>query len=146
MRRYRVAFICTKNAFRSQIAEGFAKALAPDIIEPLSGGSEPAAHVDRLAVEVMSEVGVDVSSARPKSLPDEALGSLDLIVHMGCGPAKTCLNFPGVPSEDWGIPDPTGGIELARTVRDTIKGKVELLAARLRSGRVVAEPEFKLEL
>ena len=146
MRKYKVAFICTKNAFRSQIAEGFAKALAGDIMEPSSGGSEPTDRVDPLAVEVMAESGVDISSSRPKSLPDSFLRSLDLIVQMGCGPVKTCLSFPGVPSEDWGIPDPSGSPEDARAVRDTIKERVVQLAARLRSGKVVAEPEFKLEL
>lgn len=145
MRRYKVAFICTKNAFRSQMAEGFAKALESDVIEPLSGGSEPADQVDPLAVKVMAESGTDISASKPKSLPDEFLRSLDLIVHMGCGPFRLCPNVPGVPSEDWGIPDPTGDLENARHVRDTIKKKVEQLASRLRTGKVVAEPEFRLE-
>ncbi len=143
---YRVAFICTKNAFRSQIAEGFAKALAHDVIEPLSGGSRPADRVDPLAVDVMAESEVDISASRPKSLPDEALRSLDLIVHMGCGIAGTCPNVPGIPSEDWGIPDPGGDLEQARSIRDEIRAKVEQLAARLRSGEVVSKPEFNLEL
>lgn len=146
MRRYRVAFICTKNAFRSQIAEGFAKALAPDVIEPFSGGSEPAGRVDPLAAEAMAESGTDISGSKPKSLPDGFLRSLDLIVHMGCGPVRLCPNVPGVPSEDWGIPDPTGGLENARSVREAIRKKVEQLASRLRTGKVVAEPELRLEL
>lgn len=146
MTRLRVAFICVKNAFRSQIAQGFAESRAADVVEAFSGGSDPADDVDPLAVAVMREVGIDISGRRPKSLPDEILRSLDLIVHMGCGDGVTCLAVPGVPSENWGIEDPGSSIERARQVREQIRAKVDAFAERLRSGMLQPEVELRLDL
>lgn len=146
MKKYRVAFICTKNAFRSQIAQAFAEDRARDVIEAFSGGSAPAAEVDPVAVLIMREVGIDISARRPKSLPDEVLKTLDLIVHMGCGDGVSCLTVPGIPSEDWGIDDPGADIEKGREIRELIRAKVDQLSDRLRSGDVQPEPEFRLDL
>ena len=133
-RRYRVAFICVKNSCRSQMAEAFARHLASDVIDPVSGGTEPAEQVDSGAVEAMKKIGIDISRARPKQLSRETLESLDLVVHMGCGAPGMCLIVPGVPSEDWGVEDPVGKpIEKYREVSDIIEMKVRELAARLRS-------------
>jgi arsenate reductase len=134
-KRYRVAFICVKNSCRSQMAEGFARHLADAVIDPLSGGTEPADRVDQGAVEAMKEVGIDISRERPKQLSTETLQSLDLVVHMGCGAPGMCLTVPGIPSEDWGIEDPVGrSQEKYREVRDIIEKKTRDLAARLESG------------
>lgn len=145
MERYKVAFICVKNAFRSQIAQAFSETLAPDIIEALSGGSAPADAVDPTAVEVMREVGIDISAKRPRSLPEEVLREVDLIVHMGCGDGVSCLAVPGIPSENWGIDDPGSDLGRARATREAIRANVGLLAERLRSGRVHPETEFRLD-
>jgi arsenate reductase len=135
-RRYRVAFICVKNSCRSQMAEAFARHLASDVIEPVSGGTEPAERVDPGAVEAMREIGIDMSEAHPKQLSRETLESLDLVVHMGCGAPGMCLVVPGVPSEDWGIEDPVGkSPEKYREVVRVIEKKIQDLAARLRSGK-----------
>lgn len=146
MRKYRVAFICVKNAFRSQIAQAFAESDAGDLIEARSGGSAPATAVDPAAVAVMREVSIDISARRPKALPDEELRSLDLIVHMGCGDGVICLAAPGVPSEDWEIDDPGSNLDDARRVRDMIRVRVRELADRLRRGEVSPGIEFKLDL
>ncbi len=144
MKRYRVAFICVENAFRSQIAQAFAELRSADVIEAFSGGSAPASTVDPAAVAVMREVGIDISGRRPKSLPDEVLRTLDLIVHMGCGDGVSCLAVLGVPSEDWNIDDPGSDIDKARETRETIRAEVDQLAERLRQGKVQPEVEFKL--
>ncbi len=142
---YRVAFICVKNMSRSQMAEGFAKHLASDVIEPFSGGTDPAERIDPGAVGAMMEVGIDISQARPKQLSAETLQSLDLVIHMGCGLPGTCLTVPGIPSEDWGIEDPVGKpVEEYREVRDIIEAKVRDLAARLISGRIPSIPPSSL--
>jgi arsenate reductase len=136
-RRYHVAFICIKNSCRSQVAEALAKSLAPGIIDPVSGGTDPAEEVDPGAVAAMKELGIDISQARPKQLPAEALASLDLVVHMGCGAPGMCLIVPGIPSEDWGVEDPAGGpAEKYREMVKVIREKVLDLTARLRSGRL----------
>jgi arsenate reductase len=150
-RMYRVAFLCVKNSCRSQMAEVFAQGLAPDVIVPFSGGTEPGDRVDHGAVEVMKELGYDMAGAKPKSLPREVLSSLDLVVHMGCGGPGGCMVVPGIPSEDWGIEDPVGGPrEMYLAVARTIEAKVRDLAVRLRerppsaSEAEVAPPSFTL--
>jgi arsenate reductase len=138
-RRYRVAFICVKNSCRSQMAEAFARHLANDVIDPVSGGTEPVERVDPGAVEAMKEIGIDLSQARPKQLSRETLESLDLVVHMGCGTPGLCLTVPGIPSEDWGIDDPVGkSAEKYREVVRIIEKKIRDLAARLRSGKTLS--------
>jgi arsenate reductase len=139
-RKYHVAFICVKNSCRSQMAEGFARNLASDVIDPFSGGTEPAERVDPGAVEAMKEIGIDISRARPKQLSTETLRSLDLVVHMGCGSPGMCLTVPGVPAEDWGIEDPVGKPkEKYREIRNIIEAKVRDLVTRLRSGRMPSD-------
>jgi len=134
-RKYSVAFICVKNSCRSQMAEAFARHLASDVIDPVSGGTEPAERVDPGAVAAMKEIGIDISRARPKQLSKETLQSLDLVIHMGCGAPGMCLTVPGIPSEDWGIEDPVGkSPEKYREVMGIIEKKIRDLAARLRSG------------
>lgn len=132
-RRYRVAFVCTKNSCRSQMAEAFARKLAPDVIDPLSAGTEPAREVDPNAIEVMREVGIDISDAKPKALTPQEAADLDLVVHMGCG-SQQCLVVPGIPTEEWQIEDPAGkGIDAYRAVRELVRARVIGLAERLRA-------------
>ena len=133
----RVGFMCVHNSCRSQMAEGFAKALGADVMDPVSGGTDTASEVDPLAIAVMAEVSIDISGSMPKRLPPAVAYSLDLVVSMGCGPPDVCPYIPGIPNEDWGIEDPKGkGIETYRRVRGIIRGKVVELVERLRSGRV----------
>jgi arsenate reductase len=66
-KQLKVLFLCTGNSCRSQMAEGWARALKADIIEPYSAGIKPHG-VNPLAVRVMAEVGVDISSQKSKSL------------------------------------------------------------------------------
>ncbi len=122
-----VAFVCTGNSCRSQMAEGFAKAWGGDVMDVYSAGTHPAGKVDPLAVEVMKEAGIDISGQYPKLLSDIP-GSFDVLATMGC--EVECPFVPAKKREDWGIPDPVGKpIEAFRAVRDTIAGKVKELIA-----------------
>lgn len=119
------------------MAEGFARQLASDAIDPVSGGAAPELEVSPLAIAVMQEKGVDISKAVPRQATPEMLGSCDLIVHMGCGSEASCPSFPGIPTENWGIEDPKGGtIGDYRLARDRIESKVLDLARRARAGRI----------
>ena len=132
-RRYRVAFICIKNSCRSQMAEAFARRYAEDIIEPFSTGPEPAVALDPEAVAVMKEVGIDISSQRPKLLPMNVLASMDLVVHVGCG-SERCLVVPGVISEEWRLDDCAGADRgKLRSIRTSVERETKDLAERLRS-------------
>jgi arsenate reductase len=125
-----VLFVCVHNAGRSQMAAGYLQHLAGDRIEVLSAGSEPAAHINPVAVEAMAEEGIDITAAQPKLLTSEAVQASDVVVTMGCGDA--CPFFPGKRYEDWKLDDPAGqGIEAVRTIRDDIKKRVRELIADL---------------
>lgn len=122
----RVLFVCVENACRSQMAEGFLKAMAGDKISAKSAGNMPSERVNSLAVQVMKEVGIDISGHKPKMITAEMIQEADRVILMGCG-GNAC---PIVPKqvEDWQIEDPAGkGIEKFREVRDIIREKVRKL-------------------
>ncbi|HHW13926.1 MAG TPA: arsenate reductase ArsC [Firmicutes bacterium] len=126
--RLRILFLCTANSCRSQMAEGWARALRGGEIEAYSAGTAPST-VNPLAVEVMREAGVDLSQHRSKHLSEYLGEDFDYVVTL-CGDAhETCPVFPGAKRMvHHGFPDPAkaaGGREevLAefRRVRDLIK-------------------------
>lgn len=85
-----------------------------------------------LAVEAMSEDGIDITAEQPKVLTDEAVQDSDVVITMGCGDA--CPFFPGKRYEDWELDDPAGqGIEAVRPIRDDIKTRIEALVTDLLS-------------
>ncbi len=123
--RFRVLFACVGNSARSQMAEGFARALAGDRIEARSGGSRPLGHVLPGAIQVMREKGIDISR-HPSQGFDEAWvrDACDLVVTMGCGD-DACPAFVGKRMVDWDLEDPKGkDLATFRRVRDEIEGKV----------------------
>ena len=125
-----VLFVCVHNAGRSQMAAGYLRHYAGSRIEVRSAGSLPAEHINPIAVEAMSEDGIDISAEQPKVLTDEAVQDSDAVITMGCGDA--CPFFPGKRYEDWELDDPTGqGIEAVRLIRDNIKTRIEALVADL---------------
>lgn len=120
-----VAFVCTHNACRSQIAEALARSLAPGALEPYSAGTDPAPEADRDAMRVLRErFGVDAGAQHPKGLSD--IPRVDVVVTMGCGVA--CPQLPAAHREDWGLEDPTGrGDEaIARTVEEIRRRVIDL--------------------
>jgi arsenate reductase len=128
-----VLFVCVHNAGRSQMAAGWLKAMAEDRIEVRSAGSEPADHINPLAVQAMSEVGIDIAGEQPKVLTVDAVSRADAVITMGCGDA--CPYFPGKQYEDWELTDPAGQpIEVVREVRDQIRQRVQALVDQLLAG------------
>jgi arsenate reductase len=130
----RVLFLCSHNAARSQMAEGFLRAYAGDRFHVESAGTK-ATELHPVAVRVMAEAGVDISSQRSKSVDDVGDG-WDVVVTV-CD-----ANCPIPPRSGlklrWHFPDPAlaGGTEderltAFRTVRDGIRRRVRGLAARL---------------
>ncbi|SMP41658.1 arsenate reductase ArsC [Anoxynatronum buryatiense] len=129
-----VAFVCIHNSCRSQMAEAWAKHLGKDILEVYSAGTESYHEVKPGAVEVMKEVGIDMSDHYPKLLSDIP-EEVDILITMGCG--VVCPYWPNQHQEDWGLEDPSGGpIEGFRTTRDLIKEKVEDLVQRVAAGEL----------
>jgi protein-tyrosine-phosphatase len=129
-----VLFVCVHNAGRSQMAAGFLRHLAGDRIEVRSAGSLPGDRVNPAAVEVMDELGVDISAATPKVLTTEAVQASDYVITMGCGDA--CPVFPGKHYLDWALDDPAGqGVAAVRPIRDAIRARVEALIAEIDTRR-----------
>lgn len=125
-----VLYLCVHNAGRSQMAAGWTRHLAGDRVRVLSGGSEPAEHVNPAAVEVMAELGVDLTGNRPEPWTDRELEAADVIVTMGCG--DTCPVLPGKRYVDWELPDPAGRpVVEVREIRDEIGERVRGLLREL---------------
>ena len=125
-----VLFVCVHNAGRSQMAAGYLKHLAGEQIAVLSAGSEPADEVNPVAVQAMSEKGIDISSEVPTLLADSAVREADVVITMGCGDA--CPFYPGKRYEDWVLDDPAGrNLEQVRPIRNEIEARVRRLVAQL---------------
>lgn len=127
MRTY--IFACIHNAGRSQMSAAFFNQLAdPVLARALSAGTQPAEHVHPVVVEVMREIGIDLSTALPRKLTSQLAQGAQMLITMGCG--DECPYIPGLRREDWPLPDPKGrSIDDVRAIRDTIRLRVlELLA------------------
>ena len=104
-KRIPVLFLCTGNSCRSQMAEGWARRLKGDLIDPYSAGVEPR-PLDPLAVKVMAEAGVDISGQRSKHVGELEDVEFGLVVTVCEDAAKACPAYPGstkvihVPFED----------------------------------------------
>ena len=123
----RVIFACVHNAGRSQMAAAFFNAVAdPSRAEAMSAGTEPGDHVHPVVVEVMRELGIDVSNKKPQRLTDDLARGASLLVTMGCG--ESCPYVPGLRRDDWPLTDPKGQpLEEVRRIRDEIRERVAQL-------------------
>ena len=129
-----VLFVCVHNAGRSQMAAAFLDQLSQGAVEVRSAGSEPAEQVNPAAVAAMAEVGIDLTTAKPKILTTNAVKASDVVITMGCG--DTCPFYPGKRYEDWELEDPAGkGVAAVRPIRDEIRRRVETLLTELMPAR-----------
>lgn len=125
-----VLFVCVQNAGRSQMAMAFMSQLSGGKVNVRSAGSMPAGEVSAKTIEVMSELGFDLTEAFPKPLTDDVVQAADVVITMGCGDA--CPLYPGKKYLDWELEDPAHlDIDGVRRVRDEIKTRVETLLAEL---------------
>jgi arsenate reductase (thioredoxin) len=125
-------FVCLHNAGRSQMSAALFEQASGGRHQALSAGSEadPDGHVHPQVVEVMRELGIDLSDRRPQRLTRELAEQADVVVTMGCGDA--CPFIPGKRYLDWELPDPNGRpIEEVRATRDDIARRVEQLVRDL---------------
>lgn len=124
-----VLFVCVENAGRSKMAEAFAKKRG---LPALSAGTIPASRVNPQVVEVMREVGLDVSDEVPKMLTTDMVEEAALVVTMGCSVEKVCPRPLIAKMQkklvDWGIEDPKGKpLDHVRKIRDEIERRVSKL-------------------
>ncbi|MFH0910520.1 MAG: sigma 54-interacting transcriptional regulator, partial [Planctomycetota bacterium] len=132
-------FLDKSNALRSQMAEGFARARMPEGVSVASAGYSVADSVHPLAVEVMAEIGIDISRQTPKSFSYLSPQELDVVICMCQSSARECsMLLPGQPPQvNWDLPDPrdvSGDHDSLRAsfrrVRDMIRRLVEDLFDR----------------
>jgi arsenate reductase (thioredoxin) len=124
-----ILFVCVENAGRSQMAEGFFRKYAPEGYEPLSAGTKPVSQINPLAIQVMNEIGLDISKQKSKDLTEDMMRNSDKIINMGCMDKNFCptLFIPKV--IDWGIADPKDKtIDQVRGIRDEIERRIKELA------------------
>jgi arsenate reductase (thioredoxin) len=143
MRKLRVLFLCTGNSCRSQMAEGWARAIRGDLLEPYSAGIKKHG-MNPHAVKVMAEAGVDISRQYSKSMAEIRSVEFDYVVTV-CAPAdENCPTFPGKakvvhagfedpPKLTKHLPDGEEKLAVYRRVRDQIRAFIETLPGSLKS-------------
>jgi arsenate reductase len=120
----RVMFVCKKNSARSQMAEGFAKKFGAGKIAVTSSGLE-ASQVNAIAIQVMSDIGIDISEQTSNALSEFNPEDFDVVISLcGCGvnlPTQWVLRDV---FEDWQLDDPAEQPEIFPRVRDEVKERV----------------------
>ena len=143
MTKPNVLILCTGNSCRSHLAEGILRHAAGDLVKVHSAGSKPAGYVHPKAMEVMKEVGIDISAHTSKHLSEFLDKKITTVITV-CGNAdQACPMFPGqVNRHHWGFDDPAHAegtdeqvLEVFRRVRDQIRMVFEAYAAGLREQR-----------
>jgi arsenate reductase len=132
-----VLILCTGNSCRSHLAEGILHAAAGDRLNVQSAGSKPAGYVHPLAIQVMKEIGIDISGHNSKSMNDFLQQPVETVITVCGNVDQVCPVFPGQLNRyHWGFDDPahaTGTEEeklaVFRRVRDEIKKVFEAYAA-----------------
>ena len=131
MNKQRVLFLCTHNSARSQMAEGFLRAMAGDRFEVASAGTK-ATRVHPLAIRAMAELGIDLSRHTSKIVDDFVDQPWDYVITVCDAANETCPVFPRKSSRlHWSFEDPsqaTGNddqrLEVFRRVRDEIRSRI----------------------
>lgn len=121
-----VLFVCVHNAGRSQMAAALLDYRAAGRVHVRSAGSAPTDSINSTVVEVMRELGLDLTKEFPKPLTDEVVQAADVVISMGCGDA--CAIYPGKRYLDWELTDPHGqDLDTVRAIRDDIDARVRAL-------------------
>nr|NLI49916.1 arsenate reductase ArsC [Propionibacterium sp.] len=125
-----ILFVCVHNAGRSQMAAALAEHLSARRVHVRSAGSRPVDEINPVAVQVLAERGIALTTAYPKPLTDTVVKAADVVITMGCG--DTCPYYPGKIYEDWDVADPQGQpIEVVRDIRDELQRRVTELLRRV---------------
>jgi len=135
-RKPKVAFVCTHNSCRSQMAEAISRIYAADAYDAFSAGTEIKNEINPDAVRVVKKLyGIDMSiNQQPKLLAE--IPQVDIVITMGCGVA--CPFLPCKFREDWGLVDPTGKEDDAFiNTAKTIEAKIKDLVYRIENSEII---------
>jgi len=127
-----VLFVCIENAGRSQMAEAFFKKFTENKFNVISAGTTPSPKLNPIVIEVMKEIGIDMTDKSPKTLSNSMISSSFKTVNMGCMDKKSCPALFVKDVIDWDIPDPKEKtIDQVRDIRDQIENEVLNLIATI---------------
>tara|TARA_Y100000994_G_scaffold155141_1_gene127072 strand:- start:65 stop:475 length:411 start_codon:yes stop_codon:yes gene_type:complete len=120
-----VLFVCVENAGRSQMAESFFKKFTKDRFNVISAGTVPSKNLNPIVVQVMKEIGIDMTSQSPKTISNSMIDNSFKTVNMGCMDKESCPALFVKDVIEWNIQDPKEKtIEEVRKIRDQIKSEV----------------------
>lgn len=139
-RKTRILFICIGNMCRSPMAEGFARHLGGDMVEVYSAGTNPTGVVSEDSIEMMDEIGIDISHQRSNGLGSVPLDDIDIAVSMAPISASALMP-PGFSGRaiDWKVDDPIGrSLDTFRRVRGEIEAHVRGLLDDIRSEKTAS--------
>jgi arsenate reductase len=131
LQKTKVLVLCTGNSARSQMAEGFLKSLDP-YLEVYSAGTQPSVQVNPAAIQVMQEIGIDISHGLPKNVSQFLSDSFDYVITVCDDADQNCPVFTGRVKHRLhiGFADPARAVgsqeevlAVFRTVRDQIKAR-----------------------
>jgi arsenate reductase len=129
-RRPHVLFVCGQNAGRSQMAAALFNRHARGRAWADSAGTRPAERVHSEVIEVMREIGIDLSAAKPRLMTAGLAEGAAQVITMGC--ADGDCPVVTAPVQDWGLPDPAGQpLAAVRAIRDDIDRRVRSLVSTL---------------
>ncbi len=128
-----ILFVCVENAGRSQMAEGFFnQKYRLKGYRAISAGTRPVSQINPLAVQVMKEVDINISSQKSKIITEDMIKDSEKSINMGCMDKSECPVLFINNVVDWGIEDPKGKpIEKVRKIRDDIERRVKEIAESL---------------
>jgi protein-tyrosine-phosphatase len=120
-----VLFVCVENAGRSQMAEAFFRKFTENKFNVISAGTIPSAKLNPIAVEVMKEIGINMTKQSPKTLSDSMISNSFRTINMGCMDKESHPSLFVKDVINWNIPDPKKKtIKQVREICDQIKSEV----------------------
>ena len=127
-----ILFVCVENAGRSQMAEAFFRKFTEGKFNVNSAGTVPSKNLNPIVVQVMKEIGIDMTSQSPKTISNSMIDNSFKTVNMGCMDKESCPALFVKDVIEWNIQDPKEKtIEEVRKIRDQIKSEVLNLIASI---------------
>ena len=129
-----ILFVCVENAGRSQMAEGFFNNSSPEGYRAVSAGTKPVSQINPDVIDVMRQVGIDISNQKSKEIIEDMMRNSFTTVNMGCMDKESCptLFLPNV--IDWNLEDPKDKpIEKVREIMHEVEQRVKELVASLKT-------------
>jgi protein-tyrosine-phosphatase len=120
-----ILFVCVENAGRSQMAEAFFRKFTSNQFNVSSAGTIPSLQLNPIVIQVMKEIGIDMTNQEPKLLSDSMIENSFKTVNMGCMDKESCPSLFVKDVVDWNISDPKEkSLDDVRKIRDKIKSEV----------------------